>query len=449
VASDDHRLLRHLLAAWRETRDPALEPYLDKLRDPEPPWPKSPRDALARVRALAALPPDPRISATVAAAARTYDGVDARELHHAIAALLKRAPSARLLPAIDAIEVARGEMTRAIYAEVRAIIAALAPTPADPALLEAARSRLGDDRDVAALFAQVAASPGDLALRSVLADRLQQAGDPRGDFIALQLAGTGHRRAEALLAQHGDAWTGPLPGVDRATRRFARGFLVAADVVLSPQLARALDRPEWATIEELAITGDAGEAAALVARMPLLRRLAAPLWAIDEIARAGGAPSLQALVALGGHARPAPDAFPALAVLFGELYAPRPREVATLERRAAGAGIRALGHAGVWFDDIRAVIRGRTMEQRFAFGERPDGLALPGWLVRVAADRPVAELGFGAGRRHRDRVRDVVDHLRAAAITELVVHAPTPRVRAALADVPGVSYVDGALDLLA
>jgi hypothetical protein len=123
--------------------------------------------------------------------------------------------------------------------------------------------------------------------------------------------------------------------------------------------------------------------------------------------------------------------------------------VATLERRAVEAGLRALGHTGVWFEDVRAVIRGRTLEQRFAFGERADSLALPGWLVRVAGDRPFAELAFGAGRRHRDRVRDVVDQLRAAGITELVVHTPTPRVRAALADVPGVSYVDGALDLLA
>src|SRR5206468_162610 len=44
------------------------------------------------------------------------------------------------------------------------------------------------------LFAAVAAAPDDDEPRHVLADHLQELGDPRGELIALQLSGKGPKR---------------------------------------------------------------------------------------------------------------------------------------------------------------------------------------------------------------------------------------------------------------
>ncbi len=65
------------------------------------------------------------------------------------------------------------------------------------------------------LFEAVWADPSSNEPRHVLADRLQEAGDPRGDFIALQLARDGKKKRASfeetsLLEQHGFAWRGAL-----------------------------------------------------------------------------------------------------------------------------------------------------------------------------------------------------------------------------------------------
>ena len=86
-------------------------------------------------------------------------------------------------------------------------------------------------RDLEALHAAVYAAPDDDAPRAVLADALQDAGDPRGELIALQLrehAGDAtsemRERARALVRKHGKTWLGELrPITYRAELR--RGFL--------------------------------------------------------------------------------------------------------------------------------------------------------------------------------------------------------------------------------
>jgi uncharacterized protein (TIGR02996 family) len=75
----------------------------------------------------------------------------------------------------------------------------------------------GSSPSVEGLWNAVLASPDDDVPREVLADALQEQGDPRGEFIALQLRE--HRgqaseaeitRAQALTKKHGKAWLGPL-----------------------------------------------------------------------------------------------------------------------------------------------------------------------------------------------------------------------------------------------
>jgi uncharacterized protein (TIGR02996 family) len=107
-----------------------------------------------------------------------------------------------------------------------------------------------------ALFEAVLLHPADLRLRGVLADTLLEAGDPRGEFIALQLARhhSGERaspREGALLAVHRDAWLGRLSGLVYQPR-FERGFLHACQVRRETALPATIERfDEWATLGHL------------------------------------------------------------------------------------------------------------------------------------------------------------------------------------------------------
>jgi uncharacterized protein (TIGR02996 family) len=72
------------------------------------------------------------------------------------------------------------------------------------------------------LFAAVYAEPDSDEPRVVLADHLMDEGDPRGEFIAKQLAGD-DAGAEALLAAHGRTWLDTLGPFTRRVQ-FRRGF---------------------------------------------------------------------------------------------------------------------------------------------------------------------------------------------------------------------------------
>lgn len=107
-----------------------------------------------------------------------------------------------------------------------------------------------------ALFDAVLERPDDLRVRGVLADALLEAGDPRGEFIALQLAR--HRSGERatpregeLLAEHRHAWLGRLAGFVHQPK-FERGFLDSAQVRRETELPAAIERfEEWATVSHL------------------------------------------------------------------------------------------------------------------------------------------------------------------------------------------------------
>ena len=81
------------------------------------------------------------------------------------------------------------------------------------------------------LLAAIHAEPQIDEHRRVYADWLAERGDPRGEFIHLQLAaGDGHvtedarARMRALVRAHAKAWLGPLDRVlDRNSVMFERG----------------------------------------------------------------------------------------------------------------------------------------------------------------------------------------------------------------------------------
>nr|HEX4314304.1 TIGR02996 domain-containing protein [Kofleriaceae bacterium] len=75
------------------------------------------------------------------------------------------------------------------------------------------------------LLSAVYGAPADDAPRQVYADWLLDRGDPRGEFIALQLADRDPDRQRALIAAHGSRWLSPFGrSVLGRGARFARGF---------------------------------------------------------------------------------------------------------------------------------------------------------------------------------------------------------------------------------
>src|SRR5262249_11451897 len=127
-----------------------------------------------------------------------------------------------------------------------------ATTPAEPALFARARAAIGTD-PLAALWQRHREAPDDLAHRRVLAAALTAAGDPRGEFIALQLAGTTKALAAAakLLAANVSNWLREMPWQGRDSQSFERGFLVTWVRRSSIEACvETLDNVEWATVEE-------------------------------------------------------------------------------------------------------------------------------------------------------------------------------------------------------
>ena len=94
--------------------------------------------------------------------------------------------------------------------------------------------------------------PLEYGARAVYADWLIEQGDPRGEFITLQLANAERpamsKRESELLARHYDDWMGPLANVVDYVL-FRRGFLASCRAQ-KPALAH-LDDPAWSTVEHL------------------------------------------------------------------------------------------------------------------------------------------------------------------------------------------------------
>ena len=143
---------------------------------------------------------------------------------------------------------------------------------------------------LATLLAAVHAEPDNIDARMVYADALTDAGDPRGEFIALQC-----RRADSttrereLLAEHGTSWLGRLaPILDPAWTVFDNGFLSVARVnkVPRPKLLATAGDPTWSTVTQLTFHKDVG--GVVVKNGPVVRgpRVPAAVILLHPIMRA-------------------------------------------------------------------------------------------------------------------------------------------------------------------
>lgn len=132
---------------------------------------------------------------------------------------------------------------------------------------------------IARLFAEVYADPFGDGPRVVLADALQELGDPRGELIALQLArartGKRTRRESALIKQHARAWLGPIgPAVPNRDLKFERGFLAKCRIQHHRETIEPyLKHQEWKTVEEVILGRWVGSLQPFADALPALRVL--------------------------------------------------------------------------------------------------------------------------------------------------------------------------------
>ena len=145
------------------------------------------------------------------------------------------------------------------------------------------------------LLEAIYCTPEDDAPRRVYADWLMARGDPRGEFIGLQLDRSRGRatpdafaREQTLLEQHRIAWSAPFPtSPDRVV--FERGFPARVALRLGPTTRTEVrPGPAWSTVEELFVQHPLAEAdaGALVEffdapQLAGLRRVAAPLDVLE------------------------------------------------------------------------------------------------------------------------------------------------------------------------
>jgi hypothetical protein len=215
---------------------------------------------------------DPRLAAPLVrwAAERPtgYQGQKSEAFWQGVARGLAESRDARALPVLQALYdrlegqygYAANAMLRTLLPPVIAALSALPEIDAPPEAV-ALRARLvpeppAPSPELAALWQQVYADPASDAARHALATALSAAGDPRGEYVALQLlpkTGRADRqRIKELEAQHAEAWLGPLARVvKKSHRRFARGFLVGCRVTRHPDIAALDGVPELATVEDL------------------------------------------------------------------------------------------------------------------------------------------------------------------------------------------------------
>jgi uncharacterized protein (TIGR02996 family) len=138
--------------------------------------------------------------------------------------------------------------------------------------------------DEAAFLDRVCADPDDDAPRLIFADYLDERGDPRGEFIRVQVAlaqlsaGDPRRRPlqdreAALLAKFHRAWSDPLRRIAGWTE-FRRGFVETVNVEARTFLLKAVDLFRMAPVRHVRFL-DVGSSLGRLMECPQLARLTA------------------------------------------------------------------------------------------------------------------------------------------------------------------------------
>lgn len=268
-----------LVTAWQQTRSPAIAELVDVLDRQAPDALSAQLAAIITPRVVTSLAnlerlkrvDDPRLAgwAIDALVNLPFTAVTARDFLVAVAHTAVRHDDPRLAarqPQIDdAVSTRIGRL--AIRQELLAIVAqGVAKLPEPPAVDVSKLAALVEPlqrgtRSADALLAEIYANPTDDAPRLVYADALSEQGDPRGEFIVMQIErgdSEPSAREQELLKKHGKVWLGALApvlswGKGYARTTFRRGFVSTADIILSvgKKLRPLLTHPAWATVESI------------------------------------------------------------------------------------------------------------------------------------------------------------------------------------------------------
>ncbi|NVB84988.1 MAG: hypothetical protein HOV81_41860 [Kofleriaceae bacterium] len=422
-------------AAWQElakTRDPA---DVDRLLDSK--WPRSTPLLRARIAALAAFEPDPRITRTLGALAPRFTSQQYQPLQNEIVALLARAPTAAIS---RAVQLLGHSVYTPLYRPAERAFEQLERRSAEPALLALAAQSTTPRRALDELWAQHRAHPGDLEHRAVLADALTAANDPRGEFITAQLAiASGHgtpqlrKRANELLAAHLIAWMGPVPYYDKDAVIFERGFPVYVRCpTYTQRLVDSADAPEWTTVEELVFNHyDVGDITPLLAKLPLLRALSAAPDILQLLAKTGPHAGIRTLDLAQREWWPERTTFPDLEVLAGRWTIESDAEAKRHAETAAKLGVTIV-HTNMAAERIARIVEHRRFgppETRLSFG----GVYVRAhrWCVRLRRDDATADMtwaGTRVGYDEDDQASEALAALVDAGIDSIRL-VVTPRAK--------------------
>lgn len=270
-------MIQKLIEALRSGTTPSLIALADRVvRTARGSWPV--------VELIAELPADPRLARMALGLLRDFTSFPhtSAKLWRRLLDVVERHGDPTCIPPLRALQPF--DATPASRSRIANIAKRLAKHRAlDQAELDELDTLIVEPRsqNAAALLAAVYAEPSADAPREVYADLLMSAGDPRGEFIQLQLLRAAGRstpqtekRELGLLKKHGKAWLGPLLGVlvtGEASRgvellptelalplngygpiTFSRGFVRRVGSLHLPKHREAvLDDPMMATIEHV------------------------------------------------------------------------------------------------------------------------------------------------------------------------------------------------------
>jgi hypothetical protein len=429
-------LLVALLAEWRKTHDQALEPLIERigadvarLRGPLtwPPrklemawlalaedkdsadvdrlldttWPSAVKPMRARVAALAAFEPDPRITRTLATLAPRFLADIHQPLQKEIVRVMVSAPTAAIAAAVD--KLARSPYGK-LYAPAQQAFDALERRTARAKLIAEANQNAAPQGDLETLWSQHRAKPGDLEVRAVLADALTAANDPRGEFITAQLAIASGRstpqlvkRANELLGKHLTTWMGAVPYSNKYNVTFERGFPV--HVYCSTDAARLVqsaDAPAWVTVEELEFShyDELADISPLLAKLPLLRTLSAHPDIVQLVVKTGACPSIRTLDLRHYEWWPERKHFPALEVLAGAWTIESDADAKRNAQTAAKLGVTIV-HTSMKPERVARIAAHRRFgppETRLAYASVH--IRDPHWCIRLRRDDAVADMAW-------------------------------------------------------
>jgi uncharacterized protein (TIGR02996 family) len=479
LAKGDHEeALDAMVAAWREQpyarladAVEALDAQLGGLFGPVFEEGSMLAQRYRRVAELAKKPRDPRFARVLLDVVRDqpFTSTGSRFFWGAVFSALDTVDDPRVMKSV--VESQKGWAIRANQREwldyhVGVLLASYGtrwksgpPTPpaADKKLLDAIDRTLAKDKKASAgggtagaLLAAIYADPEDDGPRAVYADHLTESGDPRGEFITLQLQKTltaaQKKRMSALLAKHERAWIGPLePVIAKEDVAFRRGFLSGCKVKLRNDMdvRKYGSDPSWATVEILRFGGtrfayqpyssqawgawhvgpemkslrdvnlldDASLATLLDAKTPLrIERLAGRIWAgfgkdvLGRLAKTDRLPDLRAIEMMA----------PAHGWLGKTFFAKNLREIVLGLRSSedGGAGV------GAWVRELGALPK---LGHATIFSSRSRHGALPRWTFTRDAKNALSIATITPGERHFQDAIDDVAELPPNLLTELTV----------------------------